>query len=76
MRAHRGVEVQLHSFLTWAQGGGEWLSHLRCVSPGKVHWYWLRRVWMGFKSWSGCFGEEKNIFFLPGFEPSTVQPTA
>jgi hypothetical protein len=30
----------------------------------------------GLQSWSGCFGEEKNIFSLPGFEPSTVQPIA
>jgi len=24
----------------------------------------------------GCFGEEKNLLFLPKFEPQTIQPIA
>jgi hypothetical protein len=28
MKAHGGIKVQLHSFLTWALDGGEWLTSL------------------------------------------------
>jgi hypothetical protein len=28
----------------------------------------------GLQSWSGYFGEEKNLLPLPGFELRTVQP--
>jgi hypothetical protein len=31
--------------------------------------------WVGLQSWSGHFGEEKNLLFLSGFEPQAVQPT-
>jgi hypothetical protein len=27
----------------------------------------------GPKSWSGCFGAEKNLLPLPGFEPQIVE---
>jgi hypothetical protein len=30
----------------------------------------------GIQSWSGCFGEEKDLLILLGIEPSIVQPKA
>jgi hypothetical protein len=30
----------------------------------------------GHQSWSGHFGNEKNLFPLPGIEPRIVQPAA
>jgi hypothetical protein len=37
MKAYRGVKVQLHSYISSAFDGGEWLD-LRpgCFNPGKV----------------------------------------
>jgi hypothetical protein len=38
IKVFKGVEVQLHSFLIWAQGGSEWsASHLsRLLSGGEL----------------------------------------
>jgi len=30
--------------------------------------------WLGCKSWSGCFGEKKNLLPLLGFKPQIIQP--
>jgi len=36
----------------------------------------LNRRLGGIQSWSGCFGEEKDILFLLGIESPIVQPIA
>jgi len=36
----------------------------------------LNRRLGGIQSWSGCFGEEKDLLILLGIEPSIVQPIA
>jgi hypothetical protein len=30
----------------------------------------------GLQRLSGCFGEEKDVWVLPGFEPWNIQPVA
>jgi hypothetical protein len=68
MRRRRvgGAEVQLHSFLTPAVDGGEWWTprfggrFTRCPPIRRLGGLW---------SWSGRFGEEKNLVPLPGVAP-------
>ena len=72
IRRGEGVQVQLQNCLTSALDGGEWLAW----RPGR---FTTRKIsalcplnWR--RSWR--FGEEKNIFSLPGFDPRNVQPVA
>ena len=55
-----GVKVQLHTFLTSTLGTGspQYMSNTRLGGP---------------HSWSGHFGEEKNILPLSRFEPRVVK---
>jgi hypothetical protein len=46
-----------------------WLLHPRGKSP----WYALKTNLGELESWSGRFGEEKNLFPKPGFEPQIIQ---
>jgi hypothetical protein len=61
-----GVEVWLHSFLTPALDGVQWLIHPCPLYPRGNIWHplkrWLDELW----NRSGCFGEKSR---LPGFEP-------
>jgi hypothetical protein len=67
MKTYRGVEVQIHIFLTLALDGGEWsASHfghfiLGERAPG-IHW---------IRGWVGPWPVEKriNLSPLPGTEP-------
>jgi len=64
-----GVVVQLHALLTLAVEGCEWLTSSPCnFAPMKEPQYPVNR-----KSWSGCFGEQKNLLTVLVFEPWTVQ---
>jgi hypothetical protein len=70
MRTDRGVEVQLHSFLTSALDGGEWLvSRPGRITPEKgipgTHWI---GGWVGPRAGLDFCVEEKNTA-LPGSEP-------
>jgi hypothetical protein len=67
MKAQRGTE-DLYSFLT---------SHTGHFTPGKHPQYPLNRTLGVPQSWSGHFGEEKNLLPLLGSEPWPVhQPIA
>jgi hypothetical protein len=61
-KAHRGLEVQLHSFLTSVLNGGEWATYSGRFTPEP--WYPLNRRVSGPHSRSGRFGEEENLFSL------------
>jgi hypothetical protein len=68
------MEVQFHSSLTLALHGGEQTtSHLGHFILKQVPQYPLNRWLGGPQGWSGCFGEEKVLLALLGFEPLTVQ---
>jgi len=43
---------------------------------GKNLQYPLNRRLDEFQSWHGCFGDERNLLLLAGFEPKIVQPIA
>jgi len=77
MKALEWVQVSLHSFLTAALDGGEWLtSGPSRFTPGEEPGYRFNRK-LGYpQSRSERLGEEKNVFNLPGFQPRTVQPVA
>jgi hypothetical protein len=63
MKANGGVNVQIHIFLMSALAGSEWSascpSHF--LPQGKGPWYPLDRRLGGPQTWSGRFGEEKNL---------------
>jgi hypothetical protein len=52
MKAHVGVELQLHAFLTSARDGSEWSTSLsNRLTPAKsAHWYLRNRHWMGARA--------------------------
>jgi hypothetical protein len=55
--------------------GGEWsVSCLIRFTSGKELCYPLYRRLGGLQSWSGQFGEQKNLMPIPGFEPQAFQP--
>jgi hypothetical protein len=66
MKACGGLEVKLHSFLTFALDRGEWLASYPSVFPQvdspsyslnrRLDWPW---------SQSGQFGEEESVLSLP-----------
>jgi hypothetical protein len=74
MKAYRGEEVQLHSFLKSVVGGGEW--SIKCsgrFTPRKERQYQLKRRLDGPQSPSGRFWRREYVLPLPGFVPRTVQ---
>jgi hypothetical protein len=78
VRHIKEVEVCLHSFLTSAVDGGEWsTSCLGHITPGKESLNpFIMRLGVDLRVGVGCFGEEKNVLFLPKYEHQTVQPIA
>jgi hypothetical protein len=71
------VKVWLHSFLTSAVDGSEWLaSGLGRFNPGKGPRFSLSRKLGGSQSQSEHLGEQKNLILLPGFKCQFVQPIA
>jgi len=72
-----GVQVLLHLFLTWALGGGEWpASGPGRFTAGNEHSDAMNKRMGGPQTWSGVFGEEKNVLPLPGFESLIFQSVA
>jgi len=75
---YRGVEVQLHSFLTSTLYGDEWRascpSHFNLWE--RAFMYILNRGLSGSISWSGSFETEKNFLPLLGIKPQIDQPVA
>jgi hypothetical protein len=71
MKTYWGVDVQLHSFITSALGGGEWsASHPGRFTPSeRAPRYPLDRRPGGLHSHSGRGGEEKNSQSPLGIEP-------
>jgi hypothetical protein len=67
------VELRLLSFLTSALDGVVSLTPPLLYSQGKSPLYVLKRRLDVPQSQYGHFGEEKNLFPLPGFEPQIIQ---
>lgn len=66
-----GVEVKLHTFLTSAIGGGEWLvtfTHQLLYPWGK------NAQFCGPQRLSECFGEEKRLLPMLGLKPQICRP--
>jgi len=63
------AEVKLSSFTTSALLGRKWPTS----RPGRPQYPVTGRLNEPHRQ-SGRFGEEKNIFHLPGFEPWMVSP--
>jgi hypothetical protein len=57
------VELELHSFVTSALGGGKWSSFPAFFTAGES-----ARKMDETESLSGDFGEEKNLSSLPGIK--------
>ena len=72
--AHRGVEVQLCSFLTTALEGGEGSASRpgRSLPPGKTRYPLYRRLGGPL----GRSGKVRKISPPPAFDPRTVYPVA
>jgi len=71
-----GYEVELQSFLTSAQAGGEWSAS--CPSTlllGKETQQPLNRRLSGPKRQSGCLAKGKNLLSLLGVEPMSYTAT-
>jgi hypothetical protein len=74
MKAYTGSRGMTPFILNLALYAGEWLpSRSGRFTPGKEQ---LHRRLGGPQNQCGCFGEEKNLLKLSGFEPRTVQPAA
>jgi hypothetical protein len=71
MKAHWGVEVYLHAFLTSALDGGEWSASCpgRFTPRKKEPLVPIGRRLGGLQSRSGRGGEEKNSQPPAGIEP-------
>jgi hypothetical protein len=77
MKECRGVEVQLHPFLTSALGGGVWLTSCPgYITPSKEPSYSLHRTLGGPRGHFGPFCRRENVLPLPGFEPWTAESLA
>jgi hypothetical protein len=78
MKAYGGEEVQSYPFLTSVLGGGELSASCpnRLASPLPARP--LNRRLGGPRSWSDCFGVQKNLLLLRGIEARSlvVQPIA
>ena len=71
------IEIKLHSFLTSALQGSEWLTaHPGHFTPQDRNPVPINRTLCGFEIQSGCFAEKKNFLSLPGCKPWTVQSAA
>jgi hypothetical protein len=71
---YRGVEVQLHTFLTSALYGDEWLDSCPVhFTHRKEPWYIFDRKLGGPQSWSGHNAGKKNLA-LQGTETQSYIP--
>jgi hypothetical protein len=73
MKTYRGVDVQIHVFLTSALVGGEWTaSHRGCFIPEErapcTHWI---GDWVGLKAGLDA-AEERTFLILLGLELRTL----
>jgi len=70
MRIYVGMEIQLHSFVTWVLDEGEWsASRLSCSAPAKRALTTPKHSRLGrCQSQSGCCGEQKNLLPWPGIK--------
>ena len=69
-RAYVGVEVQLHSFVTWVPDEGEWsASQISFLAPAERAPTTPRHSRLGrCQSQSGCCGKQKNLLPWPGIK--------
>jgi hypothetical protein len=72
MKASGAVEVQLHS-LTSALDRGECLGS--CPRDFTTRERDICTHWVGPRTWSECFVEEKNLVLMLEFEPGIILPT-
>jgi hypothetical protein len=69
------VEVLLHSFLTTAIGGDEWLiSHPDRYNLREEPWYPLNRKLVGPQSRSGLFRDEETFYPYQDSKPGPSSP--
>jgi len=68
MKALRGLEVLLFSFLTSVLSGDEWLSRFDRFNPEKDAGWNPEAVW--------TFWRSEKFLTLPGFELRSVEPLA
>jgi hypothetical protein len=70
MRAYRGMEVKLHSFVTWVLDEREWsASRISCLAPAKRAPTTAKHSRLGWRqSQSGCCGKHKNLLPWPGIK--------
>ena len=69
MKASGGVDIYLHSFLTWALDGSEWLVFaLVTLVPRKGIWLPPNRRLDGLQNRSGHFAEDRRLLALLGTE--------
>jgi hypothetical protein len=70
VRAYGGVEVQLHSFVTWIPDEGEWsASCLSCLAPAERAPTTPKHSRLDrHQSQSGCCGEQKKLLPWPGIK--------
>jgi hypothetical protein len=63
-------------FLNWGLDGSKWLTSCPGrFAPVKESRHPLNTTLGGPQSWSGYFGDNKNLMPLTGFEMQTIQPS-
>lgn len=60
MKAYAGLEVRMHTLVTYALNRGE----LPTLFLGKDHLYLLNKMLDVLQRWSDCFRIEKNLLLL------------
>jgi len=71
------MKALLHSFLTLALDGGEWLTKSSGrFTPGREPRNSLNGRLGGIQSQSLRFWRRETLLRMPGFEPRTMQPIA
>jgi hypothetical protein len=67
-RRHTGkAEIQVHSFLTLALGGGVNLTSRLLYSHEKL-WYPMNRRLNGHQNWSGWYWRKNKVLLMPGLK--------
>jgi len=75
MKPQERVNLYLHAFLTISLGVRKWsASRPGWSTPEKDDRFPSNRLLNGTQRKKRLFGEEKNLFHMPGFQRRTSQP--